>query len=66
MDAKFYMVIIFLTNVNQMADKVDGLLEKNINPKIIKSKIKKLGDKILNLTLKEINLVLKNNENSKA
>ena len=55
-----------INNVNQMADKVDGLLEKNINPKIIKSKIKKLGDKILNLTLKEINLVLKNNENSKA
>ena len=53
-----------INSVNQMTNKVDELLKKSINPNLIKSKIQRLGDKILNQTLKEINMVLENNENS--
>ena len=53
-------------NVSQMTKIIQNLLSKKNNTKFIKSKINNLGNKILDNTFKEINLLLKKNENQKT
>ena len=53
-------------NINQMIKIIIILLDKKNNYKNIKSKINNLGNKVLNNTFKEINLLIKNNEIKKT
>jgi hypothetical protein len=46
-----------------MSKKINITFKNKQNTKNIKSKLNLLGDKILRLTLKEINYLLKRNEN---
>tara|TARA_Y100001970_G_scaffold166297_1_gene203378 strand:- start:10344 stop:11600 length:1257 start_codon:yes stop_codon:yes gene_type:complete len=47
-------------NYNQLSKKLDGLLIKKQNFKRIQNKLNSIGNNILNLTYKKINLFLKN------
>ena len=47
-----------ITTSNQLAHKVDQLLTNKKNSKNLQLKIKNLGNKILNLTLNEINFYM--------
>ena len=53
-------------NLNQMTNKIVKIYSNKANSKNIESKIRKLGDKILNLTLKEVNFLLSKNETKKT
>ena len=53
-------------NINQMIKIINILLDKKNNYKKIKSKINNLGNKVLNNTFKEINLLIKNDEIKKT
>jgi 3-deoxy-D-manno-octulosonic-acid transferase len=57
-----YGVSIKVGNPNQIANKVEKSFNNKINSQNIKTKIKNLGDKILNSTLKEINILINKNE----
>ena len=48
-----------VNNPNQLANKVDKMLKKKNNFKILKHKIKNIGNKILNSTLNELNQFIK-------
>ena len=48
-----------VNNPNQLAYKVDKMLKKKNNFKILKHKIKNIGNKILNSTLNELNQFIK-------
>ena len=52
-----------INNIKQMSKKINITFKNKQNTKNIKSKLNLLGDKILRLTLKEINYLLKRNEN---
>ena len=47
-----------ITTANQLAHKVDRILNSNKNSKNLQLKIKNLGSKILNSTLNEINFYM--------
>ena len=47
-----------ITTSNQLAHKVEQILDSNKNPKNLQLKIKNLGSKILNSTLNEINFYI--------
>jgi len=49
-------------NLNQIVDNVDKILKNKANYKSIKYKIDKIGKRILNSTIKEINFYVKKNE----
>ena len=53
-------------NLSQMTNKIVKMFSNKANSKNIESKIRKLGDKILNLTLKEVNFLLSKNETKKT
>ncbi len=53
-----YEVSFKVKNFKQLSDKVDLMLKKKNNSKNINLKIKKLGNRILNSTLKEINFFI--------
>ena len=55
-----YKVSDKVSNIKQLSDKVDSMIGKKNNSKNIRIKIKKLGDKILKSTLKEINTLFEN------
>ena len=55
-----YKVSNKVSNIKQLSDKVDSMIGKKNNSKNIRIKIKKLGDKILKSTLKEINTFIEN------
>ena len=55
-----YKVSDKVSNIKQLSDKVDSMIGKKNNSKNIRIKIKKLGDKILKSTLKEINTFIEN------
>ena len=57
---------IKVKNINQMIKIIRILLNKKNNYKNIKSKINNLGNKVLNNTFKEINLLIKNDEIKKT
>ena len=58
-----YKVSSEIKSIKQLSDKVNIMLTKKNNSKIIESKIINLGDKILESTLKEINLFIEKDEN---
>ena len=55
-----------INNLDQMIYTIDRILKSKGNSKSIKLKIKNLGNKILNSTLKEVNLLLTKNEINKT
>jgi 3-deoxy-D-manno-octulosonic-acid transferase len=57
-----YSVSVKINDSNKIANKVEESFNNKINSKNIKTKIKNLGDKILNSTLKEVNFLVKKNE----
>ena len=57
-----YSVSVKINDSNKIADKVEESFKNKINSRNIKTKIKNLGDKILNSTLKEVNFLVKKNE----
>jgi len=57
-----YNVSNKVINLNEIINKVDKLFNNNNNSQNIKTKIKNLGNKILNSTLKEVNFLVKKNE----
>jgi len=57
-----YKVSSKTNNLNQIVDNVDKILKNKANYKGIKYKIVKIGKKILNSTIKEIDFYLKKNE----
>ena len=52
-----------VVNLNQLVNKINLIFKNKTNSQNIEYKIKSLGNKILNLTLKEINYYIKINEN---
>ncbi len=48
-----------INNSNQMAKKIEEIFREKNKPQIIETKIRKLGNKVLNSTLKEVNFLLK-------
>ena len=58
-----YKVSSKITNLNQLTKLIDNSFKNYPSSKNLKFKIKKLGDKILKLTLKEINFFINNYEN---
>jgi 3-deoxy-D-manno-octulosonic-acid transferase len=63
---KKYNVSNKILNSNQLALKVDKALNRKNNSKDLALKIKRLGNKILNSTLNEINFYIKKNEIKKT
>jgi 3-deoxy-D-manno-octulosonic-acid transferase len=63
---KKYNVSNKILNSNQLTLKVSKLLNNKNNSKNFETKIKKLGNKILNSTLNEINFYIKKNEIKKT
>ncbi len=61
-----YNVSNQITNLNGITNNVDKLFNNKTNSSNIKNKIKGLGDKILNSTLKEVNFFIKKNETKKT
>ena len=61
-----YNVSKKVKNLNQLTHEVDGMLKKTNNHKKFEFEIKKLGNKILNSTLEEINYYIKKNEIKKT
>ncbi len=61
-----YKVSNQITNLNGITNNVDKLFNNKTNSSNIKNKIKGLGDKILNSTLKEVNFFIKKNETKKT
>ena len=61
-----YNVSNQITNLNGITNNVDKLFNNKTNFLNIKNKIKDLGDKILNSTLKEVNFFIKKNETKKT
>ena len=61
-----YNVSNQITNLNGITNNVDKLFNNKTNSSNIKYKIKGLGDKILNSTLKEVNFFIKKNETKKT
>jgi len=57
-----YQISNKITNTNEVISIIDKLFNSKKNSQNIKIKIKKLGDKILNSTLKEVNFFVKKNE----
>ena len=55
-----------ISKLNELKLNVDKSFKNKNNSKKIKSKIENLGNKILHLTLKELNFFLINNENKKT
>jgi len=55
---KKYKVSQKINNLNQLTSKIDLIFKNKTNSQNIEYKIKFLGDKILNLTLKEINFYI--------
>ena len=53
-----YSVSNKVNNLNQIVDSIDRIFKNKSNPQKIKSKIKNLGNLILNSTLKEINFFI--------
>ena len=51
-----------VTNSNQIMNKIEKSFNNKANSQKIKTKIKNLGDKILNSTLEEVNFLVKKNE----
>tara|TARA_B100000787_G_scaffold169536_1_gene161023 strand:- start:3024 stop:4289 length:1266 start_codon:yes stop_codon:yes gene_type:complete len=61
-----YNVSVKTNNLTQIISRVDESFRNDTNSKKIKSRIKNLGDNILNLTLKEVNFLLTRNEIKKT
>jgi 3-deoxy-D-manno-octulosonic-acid transferase len=61
-----YSVSHKITNLNEITNNVDKIFNNKTNSLNIKNKIKDLGDKILNSTLKEVNFFIKKNETKKT
>ena len=55
-----------INSLNKLIYTVDKMFKNKTNSKNIKLKIKKLGNKILNSTLKEVNLLIAKNEITKT
>ena len=53
-----YSVSNKVNNLNQIVDSIDRIFKNKSDPQKIKSKIKNLGNLILNSTLKEINFFI--------
>ena len=58
-----YKVSQKISNLDQLVNKMNLIFRNKTNSQNIEYKIKSLGNKILNLTLKEINYYIKINEN---
>ena len=61
-----YNVSHEINSLNKLIYTVDEMFKNKTNSKNIKLKIKKLGNKILNSTLKEVNLLIAKNEITKT
>ena len=57
-----YNVSNKVSNINEIVKNVDILFDNKTNSQKIENKIKNLGNKILNSTLKEVNFLVKKNE----
>ena len=55
---KKYNVSNKIRNTNQLSYRIDNMLKNKINSKNLETKVKNLGNKILNETLKEINFFI--------
>ena len=53
-----YKVSHKINNPNQMVNKIDRIFKNKNDSLVIKNKIKSLGNKILNLTIKEVNFLI--------
>ena len=59
---KKYNISNKIINATQLASKIDNMFSHKINSKNLELKVRNLGDKILNKTLKEINFFINKNE----